>query len=169
MAAVRVGEDGWGLTGAWEREESLFAWEVRPARGSSARWAETLRDELMRRRGADAEGGGEDEGRGRLQSRVLGKGDTALPEARLLSQIRAVLVLRGGCPTATLSPPLPGCSAPAETVSSKASSSCNGFCWATAKMRRAPGRARPLPCVLLGHCKLPGQTARSLLGRRCSK
>lgn len=86
MAAVRAGGDGPGLMGAREREASLFAWEAGAARDGPTRWAETLRHELMRRRGA-----GERLCRSRRRregaARVLGEDDMALPKARELSQL----------------------------------------------------------------------------------
>lgn len=165
MAAVGAGGDGRGFMGAREREASLFAWEVGAARDSPAQWAETLCHELMRRRGAGEWLRGSR--RRREGARVLGDDDTALPKARVLPPLREAPVSQGGGLTAARSSVL--CSL--ENVSSKASSSCKGFCWAAAKPRRAPAELSvaprffwPLPAPLA-----PSLQPEVLAGRQCSQ
>ena len=152
--------------GAGEREESLFSWEVPPARGSPAQWAETLRHKLMRRRGADAEEAGEDEeGASSRAARALREGDTALPKARVLSQLPAAPVWQGGCSAAALSLPLPGCPAPGQTISSQASRSCKGFCWAEAKICRAPQQSLTIAMYFTWALQAPQLNGEILAGQ----
>lgn len=166
MAAVGAGGDGRGFMGAREREASLFAWEVGAARDSPARWAETLRHELMCRRGAGEWLRGSRRRR-EGAARVLGDDDTALPKARVLPQLREAPVSQGGGLTAARSSVL--CSL--ENVSSKASSSCKGFCWAAAKPRRAAAELSVAPRFSpRGEAPLaPSFQPEVLAGRQCSQ
>lgn len=140
MAAVGAGGDGRGLMGAREREATLFAWEVGAARDSPARWAETLRHELMCRKGAGEWLRGSRRRR-EGAARVLGDDDTALPKARVLPPLREAPVSQGGGLTAARSWVL--CSL--ENVCSKACSSCKG---APAELGVAPRFFWPLPAPL---------------------